>query len=202
MAIRYENGIKRPGQIHQWTEEQVREMVKCSQDPIYFGEKYYKIKHPDRGELTIQLHPFQKDMVSIFQNNQRTAALCPRQVGKTTIVSLYILWYCLFNEHKFVAITAHMLRGAKSVMDDIKFAYQKLPDWIKPGVMEFNATSVKFENGTEIMASPTSADSLRGQSCSLVFCLGGENTITVRNKETGEIQEVSLEDLYNEEAYN
>jgi hypothetical protein len=87
----------------------------------------------------------------------------------TTVVSLYILWYCLFNESKFVAITAHQLTGAQSVLKDIKYAYQRLPDWLKPGVEEFNARNVKFENGNEIICSPTSADCLRGQSCSLLF---------------------------------
>lgn len=98
MAIRYENGIKRPGQIHQWTEEQVREMVKCSQDPMYFGERYYRIQHPDRGELTIKLHPFQKELLNLFMNNQQVLGCVGRQAGKCFLDSSVKIQDIITNE--------------------------------------------------------------------------------------------------------
>ena len=36
------------------------------------------------------------------------------------------------------------------------------------------------------------------QSLFLIYCLGGENTVTVRDKITGEIKDTALPELYSE----
>ncbi len=149
MPINYsKKGMKRPDVVNQWTKEQVGEIMNCGRDILYFAQKYYTIVHPDRGEMLITLHDFQKEMLKNFQDFQNNV---------------------IFNDNKYIAVLANKQLTAKSIIDEIKYAYERLPDWMKPGVVEYNALAIKFDNGTEIMAAPTSPDAIRGQSVSLLF---------------------------------
>ncbi len=89
------------------TEDQIREFVKCAQDPTYFIENYVKIITLDKGFVQIELYPFQKQVVTDINENRRVIVKAGRQVGKTTIIVGYILWYILFNQDKTVAILAN-----------------------------------------------------------------------------------------------
>jgi len=49
-------------------------------------------------------------------------------------------------------------------MRRVKTVYEELPLWMKPGVKEWNKTSVEFDNGSRIFCSATSASAIRGSS--------------------------------------
>jgi len=106
--------LKRVNMSMQLTEDQVREYVKCAQSPEYFIENYVKIITLDRGFVQIELYPFQKDVVNDINNNRRVIVKAGRQVGKTTIIVGYILWYILFNQDKTVAILANKASTSSS----------------------------------------------------------------------------------------
>lgn len=74
--------LKRVGVSLQFTEEQIKEYIKCSQDPIYFILNYVKIVNVDRGLIPFELYEFQKKMIAEFHNNRFTISKMPRQVGK------------------------------------------------------------------------------------------------------------------------
>ena len=75
-----------------FTKEEVQEYVKCSKDPIYFAKKYIKIINVDKGLVPFNMYNFQEDMVSSFNNNRFNICKLPRQSGKSTTVTAYILW--------------------------------------------------------------------------------------------------------------
>jgi hypothetical protein len=104
----------------------------------------------------------------------------------TTCSCIYLLWLSIFHKDKTIAILANKQRTAISIIDDIKKAYEMLPVWLKPGLEEYNTLNIAFENGTKIFASATTEDAIRGETVSLLFCLGGENTVNIKNKITGE----------------
>ena len=74
--------LKRLGVEISYTEEQVAEIVKCSEDPIYFIKNYVKIVNVDKGLIPFDMWPFQENMVNTFHNNRFCIAKMPRQVGK------------------------------------------------------------------------------------------------------------------------
>jgi len=115
----------------------------------------------------------------------------------TTTISAYVLWYAIFNADKTIGIVSNKQASAIDIMNRIKRVYQELPTWIKPGITEWSKTFVTFENGTRIMVSATSEDAFRGRTLNLL-CLGGENTVKVRDKITGEIKDITLEELHTE----
>lgn len=161
--------IKRDGVSIEWTPEMLEEFIKCSEDPIYFAEKYIQIVHVDRGLIPIALYSYQKKIVESFYANRRTAVLTARQAGKTTTAVCLILHYVLFNSHKTVALLANKGDAAREILDRIKIAYQILPKWLQQGVIEWNKGSIELENGCKILAAATSSSSIRGKSVSFLY---------------------------------
>jgi hypothetical protein len=161
--------LKRKGTVIEWTQEMVREFVKCSQEPLYFVQNYIKIVHVDHGLIPIDLYDYQREIIGKVTNNRRTCVVTARQAGKTTTAVAIILHYVLFNEHKTVALLANKGDSAREILDRVKLAYESLPKWLQQGVVEWNKGSVEFENGCKILAGSTSSSSIRGKSVSFLY---------------------------------
>jgi len=161
--------LKRINTEIELTEEQVREYVKCSKDPTYFIENYVKVITLDHGFVKISLYPFQKQAVKDINENRQVVVKAGRQVGKTTMVVGYILWYILFNEDKFVAILANKAPTAREILNRIKIAYEALPMWLQQGVKTWNKGDIELENNCRVMATSTASSAIRGYSISLLY---------------------------------
>ncbi|MEM5877531.1 MAG: hypothetical protein QXF12_01500 [Candidatus Aenigmatarchaeota archaeon] len=114
----------------------------------------------------------------------------------TTCASAFILWKAIFNEDQTILIAANKLSSALEIMSRIRFMYEELPDFLKPGVTVYNKSSVQFDNRSRIISRPTTPDAGRGLSVSLLYCLSPETKVVVRNKRTGIIEILSLKELY------
>ena len=93
---------------------------------------------------------------------------------------------------------ANKAATSKEILHRIKNSYQNLPKFLQQGVLEWNKNSIELENGSRIFASSSSASNIRGQSINVLYldeCLTGNNLITVRNKETQEIQTLSISEF-------
>ena len=55
--------LKKAGVKIDYTEEQIQELVKCSQDIDYFCKHYMKIVSVDEGVIPLELYDFQKDII-------------------------------------------------------------------------------------------------------------------------------------------
>jgi Terminase large subunit, T4likevirus-type, N-terminal/Terminase RNaseH-like domain len=161
--------LKRVNMPMQLTEDQVREFVKCAKDPDYFIQNYVKIVTLDKGFVQINLYPFQKEVVQNIHDNRRVILKAGRQVGKTTIIVGYILWYILFNTDKTVAILANKASTSREILARIKLAYEALPMWIQQGVKTWNKGDIELENGCRVLANSTASSAIRGYSISLVY---------------------------------
>ena len=87
--------LKKANVPQNFTKKQVAEYLKCAEDPIYFIRKYIKIVSLDEGVVPFDMYDFQEDMVTKFHEHRFNIAKLPRQSGKSTIVTAYLLWYCL-----------------------------------------------------------------------------------------------------------
>ena len=65
---------------------------------------------------------------------------------------------------------ADKLAAAKELFSRIEMMYETLPDFVKPGVKEYNKTSMVLENGSKISCAATSASAIRGRSIGLLIC--------------------------------
>jgi len=161
--------LKRIGTELSYTEEQVLEIAKCADDPVYFIKTYVKIVNVDRGLITFDMWDFQEDMVRTFHENRFTIAKMPRQVGKTTTTVGYMLWAAIFNEEYTIGILANKGQLARDILSRIQKAYEYLPAWLQQGIMTWNKGSLELENGSKIFAYATSSAGVRGGTYNLIF---------------------------------
>ena len=161
--------LKRTGTELSYTKEQVEEILKCTEDPVYFIKNYVKIVNVDRGLIPFDMWDFQQDMVRTFHENRFTIAKMPRQVGKTTTTVGYMLWAAIFNEEYTIGILANKGQLARDILGRIQKAYEYLPAWLQQGIMTWNNGSLELENGSKIFAYATSAAGVRGGTYNLIF---------------------------------
>ena len=88
----------------------------------------------------------------------------------STSYSIFALWYVLSNKDKNILICANKLKTAVEILSRIQLAYQELPNWLKPGIVEWNKTTIAFDNGCKISAEATSGNSGRGLSVNCLIC--------------------------------
>jgi hypothetical protein len=153
----------------EWTAEKVQEMLKCSQDPIHFAENHMKIVNVDHGLMTIPLYDYQKEIITTVLNERFTVAECSRQAGKSTSITVFVLWYIIFNPNKTVAILANKAETAREILSRIQLAYEHLPKWLQQGIVEWNKGSFELENGSRVLAAATSSNNIRGYSINLLI---------------------------------
>ena len=161
--------LKRANVAQNFSPEEVEEFVKCSKDPVYFITNYIKIISLDEGLVPFELYPFQADMVNKFHDNRFNIAKLPRQSGKSTVVTAYLLWYSIFNDNVNVAILANKAATAREMLQRLQLSYENLPKWLQQGVVNWNRGSLELENGSKIMAASTSASAVRGMSFNIIF---------------------------------
>lgn len=161
--------VLRAGSQLTFSEAEVSEYIKCSRDVVYFAENYCKVIHVDRGLIDLKLFDFQKNFFDVLNNNLRVIALMPRQVGKTTTVAIWLLWYGLFHADKTIAILANKGAAAREVMSRVTLALENLPFFLQAGCRELNKGSITWENNSKIFCSATTGSSIRGKSVSVVY---------------------------------
>lgn len=161
--------IKRVGVVFNLNEYEVQEYIRCANDPNYFIENYVKIITLDKGLQGIELYPFQRKAIIKINNDRKIIVKAGRQVGKTTMVVGYILWYILFNQDRFVAILANKAKTAREILSRIKIAYEELPLWIQQGIKTWNKGDIELENNSRVLADSTASSAIRGFSISLLY---------------------------------
>lgn len=118
----------------------------------------------------------------------------------TTLVSLYTVWYIIFNSYKTVGIAANKASTAYKIIEDIKKIYLSVPYFMQQGVKKWAGSSIELQNNSKVKGEATTSNSLRGESINLLIldeCLAGSSKIKIRNKNTGKIKEIKIEDFFN-----
>ena len=161
--------LKKANVTQNFTKKQVAEYLKCAEDPIYFIRTYIKIVSLDEGVIPFKMYDFQESMVDKFHKHRFNIAKLPRQSGKSTIVTAYLLWYVLFNDNVNVAILANKAPTAREMLGRLQLSYENLPKWMQQGILGWNKGSLELENGSKILASSTSASAVRGMSFNIIF---------------------------------
>lgn len=151
------------------TPYRIRELRKCAKSPIYFIRNYVYINTKDNGMQLMKTYPFQDAAIKRFLKYRFNINKWSRQVGKSTVVRAYILWYAMFHKDKLVAMLANKLMLAKEQLQLLRESYVALPYWLQPGVKLWNKMSIQFSNGCRIMVAASSPDGIRGFSPNLLY---------------------------------
>ena len=153
----------------EFTEEQIKEVIKCSKDVNYFINTYVKIISLDEGLIDFDMYPYQESMAQTIADNRFTVIKTCRQAGKTTTSAAVVLWHVLFNESYTVAILANKLSTAREILARVQRAFEYLPKWLQQGVVVWNKTNIELENGSQIIAASTASSAIRGYSINFLY---------------------------------
>jgi Terminase RNaseH-like domain/Terminase large subunit, T4likevirus-type, N-terminal len=161
--------LKQVGYPIQFSQDQVKELVACARDPIYFIQKYCKIVSLDLGLVDFDLYDYQKKFIDIIENNRKVISMQPRQMGKSQVVAAYCLWYTLFQANKTVAILANKANAAREIMFRYQLMYEHLPLFLQQGIRTWNKGDIELENGSIVFTAATSKSGVRGRSVNLLY---------------------------------
>ena len=164
--------IKRANAETEYTPHDLQELALCANDPIYCIKNYFFIQHPKHGKVKFNLYPYQEELIDTVHNHRDVIVLASRQMGKTQTIAMYLLWFGMMADKdnpQTILIASKNNSHAIEIMDRIKYTYEELPMWLKPGVVFYNRHSIKFDNGTVIKSEPTTEKTGRGLSISKLY---------------------------------
>ena len=151
-------------------QKQIKEIVKCGKDPVYFINKYVKIQHPTQGLIPFNTYFFQDDCLSDFVEHRFNIILKSRQLGISTLTACYAVWLACFYRDKNILVIATKLAVAQNFIKKVKTALRSMPNWLMvPELTSANKQGVEFSNGSSIKAIPTSDDAGRSEALSLLI---------------------------------
>ena len=113
------------------------EFLACLKDPLWriCSGQLYKImtkndEHQEGSVVPFKPNIAQREFLSNLHN--RNVILKARQLGFTTLISIYFLDHAIFVPDQRVGIIAHNLEDAGVIFrDKAKFAYENLPEIVK-----------------------------------------------------------------------
>ncbi len=161
--------LKKANTEIQFTQEQIKEWIKCKSDPIYFTKNYVKIVSLDEGLVQFKMWDFQEKLIMNFHEKRFNICKMPRQTGKSTTCVSYLLHYAVFNDSVNIGILANKAATARELLGRLQTAYENLPKWMQQGIISWNKGSLELENGSKILAASTSASAVRGMSFNILF---------------------------------
>ena len=150
--------------------QQIKEIVKCGKDPVYFLNNYARISHPLHGLILFNTYNFQDDLLKDFNDYRFNVILKARQLGISTITAGYITWMMLFHRDKAILVMATKFATAGNLVKKVKNIMRNVPEWLKIATISVdNRTSFELSNGSSIKATSTSGDAGRSEAMSLIF---------------------------------
>lgn len=113
--------------------------------------KLYKIIDKQARDIFFRPNVFQKKLLGgLWYLN---VILKARQLGMSTMVLLFGLDYCLFNDNISFGVVDKSLDDAKKKLEKIKHAYDNIPEEYRPFVPKLvtdNKNELRFDNGSVI----------------------------------------------------
>lgn len=107
------------------------EWRKCSRDVIYFIERYGWILLKSGNVERLKLFPAQVEILKSLERGESQIMVKARQLGFTTIVSLFALWEILFKEAIVWNFFGANLDDGTDIKNRASATVDRLPEWIK-----------------------------------------------------------------------
>lgn len=146
------------------------EIITCGREPLYFINKYVRIKHPVLGLIPFKTFPYQDALVKDYLVSRFNVVLKARQLGISEITAAYAAWMMLFHRDKNILVIATKAETAKNMIKKIRTALTKIPKWLMlADIMVDNRMSIELSNGSVAKAIASSEDAGRSEALSLLI---------------------------------
>lgn len=147
------------------------EWRRCKTDPAYVAEKYWHIRHPERGSILLEMRVAQRETLEAWLNERQTITLKARQIGFSTLAAFTMWWITFFHDNRPVYALSKTEREAQKLLDKVKYGMDRLPEWMidrGPQVLQRTMQKINFDNGSTIECLPAT-DPARGESAYMIF---------------------------------
>lgn len=132
----------------------------------YFTRKYVQIRVPGR-RIPFELFDAQEEVVRTWLSSRQSLALKARQIGFSTVVSIFCLWVVLGGDSRTVLMISRKEDDAAKLLRHARLAYRQLPEWFKqrgPLRIDNNTKKLSFSNESWIDSLPSASDPGRGET--------------------------------------
>lgn len=110
----------------------------------------------------------------------------------TTIAAAYLVHQMVFNEEYTIAVLSNKMDSSREILSRMKLMYEELPWFLQMGVKTWNKGTIELGTKSKVISAAASSSSIRGKS---VNCVDVSTLITVKNKETGLIEKITIDEL-------
>jgi phage FluMu gp28-like protein len=139
--------------------ESEKEPLTIPEDSVEFAKALFKFTPKDYQAALLE------------DKSKRIVVRWSRQAGKTTCIALRAIWYALTHPKTLTLIVAPSLRQSMIMSDRIGDFLMGLPKPTRLQLIEkLQRTTVRFKNGSRIIALPNSPQLLRGYTANQVIC--------------------------------
>lgn len=114
-------------------------------------KNFIKIMNNENEEVVFELLPEQKELVEGMKTNKHLIVLKSRQLGITTVVSLYYLWKAITIPKTTYLIASYNEDSTKGIGEKLKQMLYSMPDKYRPKILRDNEFELKFENQSRIV---------------------------------------------------
>lgn len=164
-------GLKKCGVQLPLTQIHIDEIIKCSQDIVYFAEHYVQILTP-LGYRPVLLRDFQLDLLLQLKSHNRNLIKLPRQAGKSVTTCIYYLHKLIFSPvPETIGFAANVLSLAQENLDRLKEMFISLGDYpyIQIGVDTWNKTNITLEGKKRVLTSAMNDRPFMGYTLTGIF---------------------------------
>lgn len=163
----------------------------CKNNPEYFFKKYIKIISPNFAgrdcsrwveqsrQCNLELFDYQEELLRSCINDSKVLCICGRQMGKTTVLEAFVLWFALFHPNTNVGIISRNSKQAKKTLNEVKTMFNKLPSFLKLKTDIDSSEMVEFlhplqegeaePSKSRIIVESLSPDAFSGWTMSLIL---------------------------------
>jgi len=155
-----------------YSQAELKELRKCADPvtgPLYFLTHHFYIQHPVHGAQLYDPFPAQLELIDNYHIHRLNINLMSRQMGKTVTAAGYLMWYAIFKPDQTIVAIANKLLGSFEILDRIKFAYDALPDYMRPKMTQRTKGALTFDNGSRILGRAMNECAIRGMAISLLY---------------------------------
>ena len=126
------------------TDIELNEFVKCSNDIIYFIEKYCLV-----DDRNITLYDYQEKILNTYVSNRFNITSLTRNSGHHVLKSLWVIWSLIFSEKNVISLNNKVCEN-NEIYETIKKIYKSIPYFLKHNIVSMNSKKIILSNNSSI----------------------------------------------------
>ncbi len=124
---------------------------------------------PGGGMIPFTIFPHVEKTILEFLNKRFLTILKARQIGLSTTIAVYVLWFAIFYEGANILLYSKGQLEARELLDKSKRIYDQLPDFLKPKTGAESREEISFPKvKSHIRALPSTESAGIGFTASII----------------------------------